>query len=41
MKLYLQILGKTSKPIEDYSPYKVRQLLIKVLTVKDWAADEE
>lgn len=41
MKLYLQIIGKDSKPIENYSPYQVRQLLIKVLTVKAWAADEE
>lgn len=41
MKLYQQILGKTSKPIENYSPYEVRQLLIKVLTVKEWAVDEK
>ncbi|XP_058795642.1 probable phosphorylase b kinase regulatory subunit beta [Phymastichus coffea] len=41
MKLYLQIIGKDSKPIENYSPYEVRQLLIKVLTVKEWAADED
>ncbi|XP_001601216.1 probable phosphorylase b kinase regulatory subunit beta isoform X2 [Nasonia vitripennis] len=41
MKLYLQIFGKTLKPIENYSPYEVRQLLIKVLTVKEWAADED
>ncbi|XP_014223214.1 probable phosphorylase b kinase regulatory subunit beta isoform X2 [Trichogramma pretiosum] len=41
MNIYLQIMGMTTKPIEDYSPYKARQLLIKVLTVKEWAEDEE
>ncbi|KAJ8679774.1 hypothetical protein QAD02_015561 [Eretmocerus hayati] len=40
MKLYLQMIEKTFKPIENYSPYEVRQLLIKVLTVKEWASDE-
>ncbi|XP_011505944.1 PREDICTED: probable phosphorylase b kinase regulatory subunit beta isoform X2 [Ceratosolen solmsi marchali] len=40
MKRYLQIFGRTSKPLENYSPYEIRQLLIKVLTVKDWAFKE-
>ena len=29
------------KPIENYSPYEIRQFLIKVLTVKDWADKEK
>ncbi|XP_014207040.1 probable phosphorylase b kinase regulatory subunit beta isoform X2 [Copidosoma floridanum] len=39
MKLHLEIRGQT-KPLENYSPYEIRQVLIKVLTVKDWAAEE-
>ena len=41
MKLYLSIIKKSSNPIENFSPFEVRKLLIKVLTVKEWAADEE
>ncbi|GAB1864735.1 Phosphorylase b kinase regulatory subunit [Camponotus japonicus] len=40
MKLYLQMFVKNAKPIENYSPYEVRQFLIKVLTVKEWAHTE-
>ncbi|KAG5336053.1 KPBB kinase, partial [Acromyrmex heyeri] len=40
MKLYLQMFVKNTKPIENYSPYEVRQFLIKVLTVKEWAHKE-
>ncbi|XP_053979168.1 probable phosphorylase b kinase regulatory subunit beta isoform X1 [Hylaeus volcanicus] len=40
IKVYLQMFVKNSKPIEDYSPYEIRQFLIKVLTVKDWAKSE-
>ncbi|XP_011632500.1 probable phosphorylase b kinase regulatory subunit beta isoform X2 [Pogonomyrmex barbatus] len=40
MKLYLQMFVKDAKPIENYSPYEVRQFLIKVLTVKEWAHEE-
>ncbi|XP_032687816.1 probable phosphorylase b kinase regulatory subunit beta isoform X2 [Odontomachus brunneus] len=40
MKLYLQMFMKNAKPIENYSPYEVRQFLIKVLTVKEWAHAE-
>ncbi|XP_014472659.1 PREDICTED: probable phosphorylase b kinase regulatory subunit beta isoform X2 [Dinoponera quadriceps] len=40
MKLYLQMFVKDTKPIENYSPYEVRQFLIKVLTVKEWARAE-
>lgn len=41
MRLYLQMLMKDAKPIENYSPYEVRQFLIKVLTVKEWAHEEK
>ena len=41
MKLYLQMFVKNTKPIENYSPYEVRQFLIKVLTVKEWAHEEK
>ncbi|XP_014600411.1 PREDICTED: probable phosphorylase b kinase regulatory subunit beta isoform X1 [Polistes canadensis] len=41
MKLYLEMFVKNPEPIENYSPYKVRQVLIKVLTVKDWANSEK
>lgn len=41
MKLYLQMFVKDAKPIENYSPYQVRQFLIKVLTVKEWAHAEK
>jgi len=41
MKLYLQMFVKDAKPIEDYSPYEVRQFLIKILTVKEWARAEK
>ncbi|XP_066584416.1 probable phosphorylase b kinase regulatory subunit beta isoform X2 [Prorops nasuta] len=40
MKLYLEMFVKDKKPIETYSPYEIRQFLIKVLTVKDWASSE-
>ena len=32
---------KNPKPIENYSPFEIRQFLIKVLTVKDWANNEK
>ncbi|XP_020296477.1 probable phosphorylase b kinase regulatory subunit beta isoform X2 [Pseudomyrmex gracilis] len=40
IKLYLQMFVKDAKPIENYSPYEVRQFLIKILTVKEWAHAE-
>ncbi|XP_043476951.1 probable phosphorylase b kinase regulatory subunit beta isoform X1 [Leptopilina heterotoma] len=40
MNLYLKMTKKNPKPIENYSPYEIRQFLIKVLTVKDWATAE-
>ena len=41
MKLYLKMTTENPKPIENYSPYEIRQFLIKVLTVKDWATEEK
>lgn len=41
MRLYLEVTNKNSKVIENYSPYEIRQILIKVLTVKDWATTEK
>ncbi|XP_034936041.1 probable phosphorylase b kinase regulatory subunit beta isoform X2 [Chelonus insularis] len=40
MRLYLAVSVKNPKPIENYSPYEIRRILIKVLTVKDWASSE-
>ncbi|KAJ4443780.1 hypothetical protein ANN_05558 [Periplaneta americana] len=39
MKLYLQMTSE-SKSLEDHSPYQVRQLLHKVLSVREWATQE-
>lgn len=41
MRLYLEVSEKKSKVIENYSPYEIRQILIKVLTVRDWATAEK
>lgn len=41
MKLYLEMFVKNPEPIENYSPYQIRQFLIKVLTVKNWASSEK
>lgn len=40
MKLYLNIKG-SSKSLEAYSPYEVRQLLYKVLSINEWAGREQ
>lgn len=40
MRIYLKITS-VKKPIEDHSPYEVRQLLFKVLSIKEWAAKEQ
>lgn len=40
MKFYLNIVGK-SKSLEEHSPYEVRQLLYKVLSINQWAAREK
>ncbi|XP_059220834.1 probable phosphorylase b kinase regulatory subunit beta isoform X3 [Stomoxys calcitrans] len=40
MRIYLQISGQESIDLENLSPYQVRILLQKVLTVSEWAAEE-
>uniref|UniRef100_A0A1B6FN58 Phosphorylase b kinase regulatory subunit n=1 Tax=Cuerna arida TaxID=1464854 RepID=A0A1B6FN58_9HEMI len=40
MKLCLKMLYKNPKPLENHSPYEVRQLLFKVLSVREWAQHE-
>lgn len=40
LRLYLKFSG-SSKQIEDHSPYEVRQLIDKVLSIKEWAAKEK
>lgn len=40
IKIYLKITN-VKKPLEDHSPYEVRQLLYKVLSIKEWAAKEQ
>ncbi|KAJ8920978.1 hypothetical protein NQ315_015773 [Exocentrus adspersus] len=40
IKYYLKIFGHKRK-LEDHSPYEVRQLLFKVLSIKDWAPKEQ
>lgn len=40
IKYYLKIFGDNKK-LEDHSPYQVRQLLYKVLSIKDWAVKEK
>ncbi|XP_054258864.1 probable phosphorylase b kinase regulatory subunit beta isoform X3 [Macrosteles quadrilineatus] len=37
MKLCLKMVYSKPKPLENHSPYEVRQLLYKVLSVRDWA----
>ncbi|XP_063236917.1 probable phosphorylase b kinase regulatory subunit beta isoform X2 [Bacillus rossius redtenbacheri] len=39
MRLYLRI-SSDSKSLESHSPFEVRQLLYKILTVREWGADE-
>lgn len=41
MKLYVEMFVNDPKPVENYSPYETRRILIKVLTVKDWASTEK
>lgn len=41
MRLYLEMFFKNPKPIEHYSPFEIRKVLIKVLTVKDWGSSEQ
>nr|CAI5845347.1 unnamed protein product [Callosobruchus analis] len=39
MKYYLALFGQEKK-LEDHSPYEVRQLLYKVLSIKEWTNTE-
>ncbi|XP_039952153.1 probable phosphorylase b kinase regulatory subunit beta isoform X2 [Bactrocera neohumeralis] len=41
MRLYLQMSGQESIDLENLSPFQVRILLQKVLTVSEWAAEEK
>lgn len=41
MRLYLQMSGQESIDLENLSPYQVRILLQKVLTVSEWAVEEK
>lgn len=44
MKLYLEIKGDESgmeAEIENLSPFQIRQLLMTVLTVSQWASDDK
>jgi phosphorylase kinase alpha/beta subunit len=41
MRLYLNIMGDEGADIDSLSPYQVRQLLQKVVTVSQWAVDEK
>lgn len=40
LRLYLKFSGSVTK-IEDHSPYEIRQLIDKVLSIKDWADNEK
>lgn len=40
MKKYLVIFN-IKKKLEDHSPYEVRQLLHKILSIKEWACKEQ
>lgn len=40
IKRYLKICN-SSKHLQDHSPYEVRQLLYKVLSIKEWATKEQ
>ncbi|XP_018908570.1 probable phosphorylase b kinase regulatory subunit beta isoform X2 [Bemisia tabaci] len=41
MKIILQMQGKSTNSLENHSPYEVRQLLQKVLSVREWAVNEQ
>lgn len=40
MRIYLQISGQESIDVDNLSPFQVRILLQKVLTVSEWATEE-
>ncbi|XP_039227671.1 probable phosphorylase b kinase regulatory subunit beta isoform X2 [Drosophila yakuba] len=41
MRIYLQISGQQSIDVDNLSPFQVRILLQKVLTVSEWAVEEK
>lgn len=41
MRLYLQIHGDQGADIDNLSPYQIRQLLQRVLTVSEWANEDK
>lgn len=41
IRIYLQISGQESVDLDNLSPYQVRILLQKVLTVSEWASKEK
>lgn len=41
MKLCLQMVYHNPKPLENHSPYEVRLLLFRVLSVREWATREQ
>lgn len=41
MRLYLHISGAKGTDVDNLSPFEVRQLLQRVLTVSEWASDEK
>lgn len=41
MRLYLTIHGDEGADVDNLSPYQIRQLLQRVLTVSEWASKEE
>lgn len=41
MRLYLEIHGDEEADIDNLSPYQVRQLLHRVLTVSEWANEDK
>jgi hypothetical protein len=41
IKVYLEIIGKDVNAMYNYSPFEIRQLLWKVLNVREWADEEQ
>lgn len=39
MKYYLEITG-SKKKLEDHSPFEIRLLVFKILSIKDWDSHE-
>lgn len=41
MRLYLLMKGDDGVDVDNLSPYEIRQLLQRVLTVSQWANDDK